>query len=337
MTARPPRLPTPLALLFAAATFLLALSGCLPSDDGEPTTVVIGTDAGASQPPPTDDAGSSSPVDSGDTPLRDTGTAPDTTSPDIEADTSEGADARTDSGGTTEPDTGSDESPEDCNTRQRFCDGSCTNVLSNPDHCGGCGSSCSNGADCVQGICQCAEGHIKCNGTCVDPTSNDDHCFECGNACSEGMTCRKSVCIEDDRRASAVEKINQVRQTPTDCDKYGVKPAGPKLEVNAELEKAAQAYAEKMAKHGFFAHEDPIDGSNFVQRVNRTNYTGIPIGENLARGLRQTAQRVVDGWTRSDEHCRVLANPDATEVGIGLAEPESGTFDAYWVMLTGKR
>lgn len=339
MTARPLRFHTPLAFAIVAVLALPAYAGCIP-DDGETRTIVHGSDAGATGPP-AEDTDDQSTTDAGGTSPADDGAITDASEPDTRSDTSEANDTSTDSGGTSAPDTTPDtargESPEDCDTRQRFCDGSCTNVLSNPDHCGGCGSSCSNGADCVQGICQCAEGHIKCNGTCVDPTSNDDHCFECGNTCGDGMTCQKSVCIEDNRKESVVDKINQIRQTQTDCDTYGVKSAGPALEVDAELEKAAQAYAEKMATHGFFAHKDPIDGSNFVERVNRTNYTGIPIGENLARGLRQTAQRVVDGWTQSDEHCRVMADPDATEVGIGLAEPESGKFDAYWVMLTGKR
>ncbi len=328
-----------IALFACSMLALVVSSACLPSDDTR--TIVHGEDVGGADAAPDGDDAGDSPRDAdavldgggGDSPgasIPDAGTA---------RDGSTDGDARggsADADGGERPDQGGD-SPEDCGVEERLCDGTCTNVLSNPEHCGGCGSSCGELGECVQGICQCGDEQIKCDGECVDPRSNDEHCFECGNACGSGMTCRKSVCIETDRKTAVVDKANEVRQTPTDCGQYGTKPAGPELTVDAELEEAAQAYAEKMAQHGFFAHEDPLDGSDFVERVNRTDYTGVALGENLARGLRQSAQRVVDGWESSEDHCRVMANPEATEVGIGLAEPESGTYDAYWVMLTGRR
>ena len=233
------------------------------------------------------------------------------------------------------PDVG--ESPEECTGSKRWCNGRCVELLSNPDNCGSCGSPCGDGQSCVNGICRCGAKRVMCDGECVDTRYNDNHCFQCGHACPAGNTYEDKVSFEVDMKDSGVKYTNQARQTPTDCGQYGVKPAGPPVTVNPELEKAAQAYAEKMAKHGFLSHTDPIDGSSFVVRINRTNYSGQPVGENLSRAVRASAKRIVNGWVSSDSHCRNLANPNATEIGVGVADTQSGKFDSYWVQLFGRR
>src|SRR3954452_10979245 len=49
------------------------------------------------------------------------------------------------------------------------------------------------------------------------------------------------------------------------------------------LDKAAQAYAIRMATEGFFAHNAP-DGSTPGQRLQDAGYTGLTWGENIAGG-----------------------------------------------------
>ncbi len=71
----------------------------------------------------------------------------------------------------------------------------CVNVLSNPDHCGRCGSACADGAACEQGGCECGAGMpcpgkgpapqcLQAEGRCVCP-SNPDY----GQPCDEGRYC----------------------------------------------------------------------------------------------------------------------------------------------------
>lgn len=328
----PTRSPLPFCSLVALPLLLLATACGADSDDGSPVIV--------------SDTGNGAPTDAGGTPDTGTDPSPDTgsTDPTPEEDAGSTPDdtaspPRSDTGNRPDPDTGGapDESPSDCSATEEYCDGQCTDVLSNTDHCGSCGFGCSDGASCVNGICKCASGDIRCDGRCIDPTSNDDHCFECGQACPDGEMCENSVCVEKDLQKAAIQYINQIRQTNTDCGQYGTKQAGPTMSVDAELERAAQAYAERMAEKGFFAHEDPYDGSDFVERVDRTNYRGTVLGENLSRGLRQSAKRMVQGWKNSDSHCRVMANPDATELGLGLAHPDSSKYDNYWVLLVGRQ
>lgn len=248
-------------------------------------------------------------------------------------------DAAPDSTEDTTADSAADSSGEadaSCGGTHRMCNGTCTEILSNPDHCGKCGRSCGPGGQCVNGICDCPEDMLKCEGRCIDPTRNDDHCFTCGNACSDAKTCVNSVCVTSDPTTKILQLTNQARQTKTDCGKYGVKPASQPLTRNGELDKAAQAHAESMAQHGFFAHTDPTDNSTYITRVGRTNYKGTPVHENLARGLRQSAEMIVQGWLGSPNHCRGIANPDATEIGIGFVRTDSGMWDTYWVQVFGR-
>src|SRR3954454_9370813 len=57
------------------------------------------------------------------------------------------------------------------------------------------------------------------------------------------------------------------------------------------LDKAAQAYAIRMATEGFFAHTAP-DGSTPEQRLREAGYNGGTWGENIAAG-QQTADSVM--------------------------------------------
>lgn len=366
-----------LTLLLAACfvvTGSLALAACGSatdtgelSDDDEVTLVGAGDtgsrnladgqadpesgEQGGEQDETPDDghSGPSTPPDEADTGgmFTDAGTAPDT-APDTgrtpgsgDSDTGVAPAPDTGSGGSSSPDAGSGGgnggTGESCSGTRRMCNGTCTEMLSNPDHCGACGNACPSGAACVNGLCDCESGLNMCGGECVDLTSNDDHCFRCGQACGARMMCQNSVCVENDPEASVLKFTNEARKTPTDCGKWGLYPAGPPLTRNAELDKAAMAHAKSMAKHDFFAHKDPTDGSDFVVRVQRTNYQGTATHENIARGLRQSARRVVDGWIASDNHCRGLANPGYQEIGIAylkLSQP-NGTWDSYWVQVFG--
>ena len=68
------------------------------------------------------------------------------------------------------------------------CNGSCTNVKTDPANCGMCGKACPAGAMCTQGMCQCAAAdggasRTICNGQCVDTKSDVGNCGTCGTAC----------------------------------------------------------------------------------------------------------------------------------------------------------
>jgi len=98
--------------------------------------------------------------------------------------------------------------------------------------------------------------------------------------------------------------------------------AGP-LADQAQLRKAAQDYAERMAKEGFFSHTSP-DGGTPWQRIAAAGYTGRTLGENIARGF-SSAEAVMRAWMGSSGHAANVLNPAFTHIGVGI----SGT---VWVV-----
>lgn len=103
----------------------------------------------------------------------------------------------------------------------------------------------------------------------------------------------------------------------------------PALKHSTLLEQSAQAYADRMAKEGFFAHVSP-DGDTLKDRITATGYydrsfsedcrcvKGYALGENLARG-QKTAQEAVDAWMKSPSHRDAILNPDYADLGVGVS------------------
>lgn len=52
-----------------------------------------------------------------------------------------------------------------CATGSEYCNGACTDVISNAANCGGCGIVCGNGKSCVGGVC------TTCSNTNIAPTA----------------------------------------------------------------------------------------------------------------------------------------------------------------------
>lgn len=96
----------------------------------------------------------------------------------------------------------------DCNDSP--VDGCETNLKSDKEHCGACGSSCLTqlgvGAVCMAGKCEinggkdCEKlGFFDCDGDnttgCeVDTNTDPNNCGLCGKVCSNGQTCSGGKC-----------------------------------------------------------------------------------------------------------------------------------------------
>jgi hypothetical protein len=90
-----------------------------------------------------------------------------------------------------------------------YCPGSgpngvvCTNVNTDTNNCGLCGTICGAGQQCVNGTCgapSCGVGTVNCNGNCVNVTTDVNNCGACGNVCPAGQSggfpyCYQSQCI----------------------------------------------------------------------------------------------------------------------------------------------
>lgn len=128
---------------------------------------------------------------------------------------------------------------------------------------------------------------------------------------------------------------NAARAVDQDCGEFGKMPAVAPVKRNSVLDRAAWLHAEDMVYHNFFSHEGS-DGSRVSERVASVQYTGIPVGENLAATFR-SPEGVVQGWLDSDSHCRILMSPHAVEAGFAvLAGDKNNDFAEYWVQVFGR-
>ncbi|CAA9389451.1 MAG: Glutamate synthase [NADPH] large chain [uncultured Rubellimicrobium sp.] len=97
------------------------------------------------------------------------------------------------------------------------------------------------------------------------------------------------------------------------------------LRQDAHLTGAAQAFAEDMARHGYFSHQGR-DGSTVSTRVRAAGCRGRGyFAENIAWGQR-TAQSTFDGWMASSGHRRNMLGENYGAYGLG----QSG---GYWVLV----
>jgi hypothetical protein len=77
---------------------------------------------------------------------------------------------------------------ETCNGIDDDCNGTVDDgfdLMTDPAHCGSCGTSCALGESC-------------CAGTCVNRASNPNHCGTCGHVCSAGTqpSCCSGTCVD---------------------------------------------------------------------------------------------------------------------------------------------
>ena len=133
-------------------------------------------------------------------------------------------------------------------------------------------------------------------------------------------------------RREFLENINRTRQKGCTCGITYMPPAPP-LVWNDQLEIAAMGHAADMANQNYFSHTSK-DGRTMQDRIRAAGYTyhgykGYMIGENIAEGP-QTIAEVMQGWFKSEGHCKNLMNPGFKEVGIAL-------YNSYWVQDFGGR
>jgi hypothetical protein len=80
----------------------------------------------------------------------------------------------------------------DCPAGTTACTETCSDTMTDPLNCGGCGNDCNGGA-CVDGMCDCAPTELNC-GACVDPMNDDLHCGDCDQPCPLGESCQSGMC-----------------------------------------------------------------------------------------------------------------------------------------------
>jgi uncharacterized protein YkwD len=107
-------------------------------------------------------------------------------------------------------------------------------------------------------------------------------------------------------REAIVERMNTLRATQ----------GASALSLDSKLTAIAQAYSDRMAREGFFAHVSP-DGSTLRSRVTAAGYAFKVLGENL--GAAATALAAHETIEDSPAHRDNILQREFTRVGIGIA------------------
>ncbi|HTU91589.1 MAG TPA: CAP domain-containing protein [Gemmataceae bacterium] len=104
------------------------------------------------------------------------------------------------------------------------------------------------------------------------------------------------------------------------------------LKINAELSRAAQKFADYLARTDTFSHT--ADGKRPSQRIREHGYRYCLVAENIAMeynsaGFTTTAlaRAFVTGWRHSPEHRKNLLDGDLEDLGVGIARSkQTGRF-----------
>ncbi|WP_295712362.1 CAP domain-containing protein [Mucilaginibacter sp.] len=133
-------------------------------------------------------------------------------------------------------------------------------------------------------------------------------------------------------KSEFLARINAARSKGCNCGNTYFPPAPP-LTWNNKLFDAATGHAKDMARSSYFSHTSK-DGRSMEDRVVSAGYKfkgfkSFAIGENIAQGQQSIAE-VMDGWLKSEGHCKNLMNRDFKEVGIA-------EYKTYWVQDFGGR
>jgi uncharacterized protein YkwD len=111
---------------------------------------------------------------------------------------------------------------------------------------------------------------------------------------------------QEEARARLLARVNALRSVA----------GAPPVEVDARLDRVAQAYAERMATQHFFAHVSP-DGDALPDRLEQAGYAYQASGENL--GLASGPLAAHAAIEESPGHRKNLMDPAFERIGFGLA------------------
>lgn len=138
-------------------------------------------------------------------------------------------------------------------------------------------------------------------------------------AAAPAQAAAPSACHGGDE-AAVVCIVNQARAS------LGLRELRP----HALLNDAAERYAQRMAREGFFAHYDP-EGDGPAERVLASGYgsrradRSWTAGEALGQGSGALAgpQAMVFSWLASPGHRKILLGRGYRHVGVGIADHQA--------------
>ncbi len=120
-----------------------------------------------------------------------------------------------------------------------------------------------------------------------------------------------------------LDLVNKWRKSGCNCGSTQMPPVGTVV-WQAQLESVALKHSQDMEKQNYFSHTGK-NGSDPGGRITAAGYKWRTYGENIVKGY-PDAKAVVDGWIKSEGHCKNIMNGNFKEMGVG----KSG---AYWTQV----
>jgi uncharacterized protein YkwD len=154
------------------------------------------------------------------------------------------------------------------------------------------------------------------------------------NEVAQPVQSEKTSCSASIAQQQALALLNAARAVARQCGATTY-PAVPALAWSSQLEAAASAHSQDMAKRNFFEHNNP-DGVSPSQRITASGYVWRASGENIAAGY-DTLETAMDGWLKSPGHCANIMNASFRDYGVACATNPSSEYGTYWTQAFGAR
>ncbi len=118
-----------------------------------------------------------------------------------------------------------------------------------------------------------------------------------------------------------LDSVNSLREAA------GVQP----LKLNAQLTAAAATHSRDMSVQNRPWHFGS-DGSSPLDRVKRSGYPGMMLGENISETY-ETELETLSAWMAKPDTRAVILDPNAKDMGFAWHQDKNGKI--WWTMVTG--
>jgi uncharacterized protein YkwD len=126
---------------------------------------------------------------------------------------------------------------------------------------------------------------------------------------------------------SSVDLKQTSREIFSLTNRFRAQHSRGELQINPELSRAAQGFADYLARTDTFSHT--ADGKRPSQRVREYGYDHCLVAENIAEEYNSAgfttsslARSFVTGWRHSPEHRKNLLDGDLEDIGVGVARSQ---------------
>jgi uncharacterized protein YkwD len=103
--------------------------------------------------------------------------------------------------------------------------------------------------------------------------------------------------------------------------------------VDPVLTQIAKAHATEMAHKTKVGHD--VGSGNLDVRAKNAGYAYSRIAENIAGGY-QTLAEAFSGWRESPDHKKNMLMPQATRIGIAVAQAPGYKYKVFWAMIVAE-